>query len=92
MLISELSIYPPGSFVQLANGEYAVVTHRGLNQTLHSNIQPLVLSFANADGANLEVPVVRECNVEKYKVKETLLWDKPFPLSPEDVWELSRKD
>lgn len=89
MLISELSIYPPGSFVQLANGEYAVVTHRGENLAKHSKVQPCVLSFANANGSLLDKPIFRQCNNEKNKVKETASWTKHFPLSPEEVWELS---
>lgn len=91
MLISEISIYPPGSFVQLANDEFAVVTHRGAGQAQHSKIQPTVLSFANADGEIFDTPIIRECNNEKYQVRHTVLWDKHFPLSPENVWELSSK-
>lgn len=88
-LIHELSIYPPGTFVQLKNGEYAVVSHRGGDETHQSKIQPRVVSFANADGTNIDPPVVRECKRKKYSIKETIFWDKQFLLTPEKIWELS---
>lgn len=88
-LIHELNIYPPGTFVQLKNGEYAVVTHRGENKTKQSKIQPRVISFANADGTNIDPPVVRDCKIKKYSVKETIFWEKQFLLTPEKIWELS---
>lgn len=88
MLINELSIYPPGTFVQLQNGEFAVVTRRGGDASKHSKIQPRVLSFANADGTELETPVVRECKIKKYSVKETVFWDKPFRLTPEKICQI----
>ena len=91
MLISELSIYPPGTFVQLDNGEYAVVIYRGVNQSNHSNIQPIVLSFADKDKKNFTLPLVRKCNDDKYKVKGAISWDEPFPISPEDVWDLGSR-
>ena len=89
MLISEISIYPPGSFVQLINGETAVVTHRGAGQAQHSKVQPTVLSFSNAGGEIFDTPIIRECNDKKYQVQQTVLWEKHFPLSTEDVWVLS---
>lgn len=88
MLINELSIYPPGTFVQLANGEFAVVTRRGGDKTRQSKIQPRVISFANADGTDLVTPVVRECRIKKYSVKETVFWEKAFSLAPEKIWQL----
>lgn len=87
-LINELSIYPPGTFVQLMNGEFAVVMRRGGGETRHSKIQPRVLSFAYADGTDMDAPVVRECKVKKYAVKETVFWDKEFSLAPEKICQI----
>ena len=91
MLINELSVYPPGTFVQLANGEYAVVTHRDVNQTSDSKIQPSVLSFSNADGKGISPPIIRKCHQVKYRVRRAISWDKAFLLSAEDIWELSEE-
>lgn len=91
MLINELSVYPPGTFVQLANGEYAVVTHRDVNQISESKIQPTVLSFSNADGKGISPPTIRKCHQIKYRVRRAISWDKAFLLSAEDIWELSEE-
>ncbi len=52
-LTRALGIYPPGSFVQLANGETAVVLKRGARAS-----QPLVASVLGADRQPLATPVL----------------------------------
>ncbi len=53
-LTRALGIYPPGSFVQLVNGETAVVLKRGARAS-----QPLVASVLGADRQPLATPVLR---------------------------------
>lgn len=77
--------------MQLANGEYAVVTHRDVKHVSESKIQPTVLSFSDADGGSIVPPVIRKCNQEKYRVKKAISWDNAFLLSAEDIWELSQE-
>jgi len=54
-LLKECGIYPPGSFVKLASGESAVVTHRGIHFKA-----PLVAVLTNAQGEPLARPVQRD--------------------------------
>lgn len=53
-LIKRLGLYPPGSYVRLANGESAVVVRHGPNAR-----QPLVVALVNPQGIALAVPVLR---------------------------------
>lgn len=53
-LTRALGIYPPGSFVQLVNGETAVVLRRGSRAS-----QPLVASVLRADRQPLATPMLR---------------------------------
>ncbi len=53
-LTRALGIYPPGSFVQMVNGETAVVLKRGSRAS-----QPLVASVLGADRQPLAAPVLR---------------------------------
>ena len=50
-LIARLGIYPPGSFVLLANGETGLVIRKGLNR-----LKPVVAAYADAQGQLLESP------------------------------------
>lgn len=62
-LIKELGIYPPGTYVKLANGENAVVVRRG--SQAHT---PLVCSLTNASGMPMGEPVPRDTAQEKYAI------------------------
>jgi len=55
IIIKEIGIYPPGTYVKLANGEIAVVTQRG--EQVHT---PAVFSLLNANGMPLGEPVPRD--------------------------------
>ncbi len=73
-----LGFYPPGTYVQLVNGEKAVVVERGLRANL-----PQVVSIVNAGGMPLSKYLYRETsnaqfgirtpiNAERIKVKVSL--------------------
>ena len=53
VLIKELGLYPPGSLVQLANGEIAVVTHRG--EQIHC---PIAHSLVRKSGISISPPML----------------------------------
>jgi len=65
--IKELGIFHPGSFVRLANGEIALVTHRG--EKIHI---PVVNSIARADGVSLPAPMQRDCSKDEFTITESL--------------------
>jgi len=52
--IKELGVYPPGAFVRLANGEHAVVTHRG-----QEGLMPRVAGVMSPTGQPYPRPVPR---------------------------------
>jgi HD-GYP domain-containing protein (c-di-GMP phosphodiesterase class II) len=62
-LIKLVGIYPPGTYVKLANGETAVVVRRGAGA--HA---PCVCSLVSGTGMPLGEPVVRDTGLAKYAV------------------------
>jgi hypothetical protein len=63
LLIKVIGIYPPGSYVKLANGETAVVVRRGASA--HT---PAVCSLVSGTGMPLGEPVARDTALDKYAV------------------------
>ncbi len=62
-IIKETGIYPPGSYVKLANGEVSVVVRRG-----ESASAPTVYSLTNPQGIAFTEPVRRDTRMDKFKV------------------------
>jgi HD-GYP domain-containing protein (c-di-GMP phosphodiesterase class II) len=62
-IVKEIGVYPPGSYVKLANGETAVVTRRG--KQAHT---PIVFSLANGAGLPLMEPVLRDTSSPLFAV------------------------
>ena len=71
MLIKVVGVFPPGSFVRLANGEIAVVTRHGPAPTA-----PTVYSFVNPRGESINVYAKRECAQPQFAIKEVLIKSK----------------
>jgi hypothetical protein len=63
IIIKEIGIYPPGSYVRLANGETAVVTARG--EQAHT---PTVYSLVNGTGMPMGEPVLRDTKSANYAI------------------------
>lgn len=66
-MLRVLGLYPPGSFVQLANGEIGVVTGRGVKA--HT---PLVACLRREDGALLRTPTLRDTSQTDCAVRRSL--------------------
>lgn len=62
-LLRVLGLYPPGTYVALANGELAVVVARG--EKAHT---PVVAAIRRADGGLLMQPVLRNTTARKHAV------------------------
>lgn len=62
-LIKTIGIYPPGTYVKLANGDSAVVVRRGANA--HT---PSVCALVNGTGIPLGEPVVRDTTQARFAV------------------------
>lgn len=82
-LIKILSVYPPGSFVRLQNGETAVVIKRPVNGSMWPN----VASIMSPRGGPYAQPLRRNCNDEAYRIKEMISLDKTIPLNLNKLWD-----
>lgn len=65
LLIKELGIYPPGSFVKLSSNEIGVVTFRGNKPST-----PQVAALRKVDGMPYGEPLIRESRNPAFKVME----------------------
>jgi len=82
-LIKLFGIYPPGTFVKLANGESAIVCYR---PTKAGAVAPSVCSYRSATGPFLAQAEVRDTNIAKYKISEVI----PYESQPYDydvIWD-----
>lgn len=70
-LVKYLGIYPPGSFVKLANGETGVVFRAG-----ESANTPIVASVTTASGIPAMQPVRRDTSREGFAIAATVAPDK----------------
>ena len=80
--IKILGIFPPGTYVKLANGEFAVVTHRSKEDTLKC----IVSSVYGPDMKPFNVPIQRETSNKKYAIKEFFAPPKKTNIDPEKLW------
>lgn len=67
-LLRALGIYPPGSFVELANGERGIVMARGRRANL-----PLVASLVSSSGSPIAEPILRDSILPRFAVKSAVL-------------------
>ena len=63
-LLKAVGLYPPGSFVELANGEIGIVVARGRRANL-----PYVASLVSTSGNPLGEPALRDTIDRRYNVK-----------------------
>ncbi len=63
ILIKDMGVFPPGSYVQLANNEIAIVARRSEN-----TMQPIVKSIVAADGHYFHKPFARLTIEDKYRI------------------------
>jgi HD-GYP domain-containing protein (c-di-GMP phosphodiesterase class II) len=83
LLVKEIGIYPPGSFVTLANGEIAVVVKRSLNAK-----HPIVKSLISQVGLRFPDPIKRITSDVKYTIEKTIAPQSiGFALSSAQLWE-----
>lgn len=85
LLIKQLSIFPPGSFVKLNNGETAIVVKRGVTNPM----KPVVKSFLGPDNKRYIKPLFRECGLNGYEVEALSAYDAKMPLNYSQIWEYS---
>lgn len=81
-LIKEVGIYPPGSFVKLANGEMAVVYRR--SNSAHT---PVVLSLTNSKGTPELKPIRRDTSREEFNIRSVIPREQVnLRINPASLW------
>lgn len=82
LLIKEVGIFPPGTFVKLANGEIGVVQKRGP----HANA-PVVFSLVSGQGAPMLDPVRRDTTRKEFEVAAVVTREKLMVgFNRERIW------
>lgn len=82
VLIKEIGIYPPGTFVRLANGETALVVRRGSTANA-----PEVLSLKSADGMPYGTPQPRATSRKPFDVVAVIPRDQiNIQVNIEKIW------
>ena len=83
-LIKMFGIYPPGTYVKLANGETAIVIHRSKNA---SSMWPIVRSYRSSTGPYLAELVSHDSAEAKFKIKDVMA-PESHPYEYHDIWEM----
>lgn len=82
-LIKQVGIYPPGSFVKLANGEIGVVFKRGENAN-----KPLVYSLINQSGQYIATPIRRDTALPGLQVQAVVPRNNVMiNFDPRTIWK-----
>lgn len=82
-MIRDLGIFPPGTFVELANGDQGVVIRRGVK----SLDRPVVSCLLNRSFQEYEAPVVRHCEErESFRIVRPI--ERPTALSDLDLGKI----
>lgn len=81
LFIKDLGIWPPGTPVKLVNGEVAIVTHR-----IKDSMWPKVNSIISPRGGPYARPLVRDCELEEYRIKEVTRLKEGIPLNLSMLW------
>nr|WP_305909860.1 HD domain-containing phosphohydrolase [Methylomarinum sp. Ch1-1]MDP4522798.1 HD domain-containing phosphohydrolase [Methylomarinum sp. Ch1-1] len=88
LLIKELGIYPPGTFVQLANGDIAIVIRRGVKQAN----APIVLNIMSPRGAPYKNPQRRDTkHQDLYGIVKVIPRIDDLKLDRNQIWGLGKK-
>ncbi len=80
--VLELTLFPPGSFVELANGDTAIIIRRNMEQPS----QPIVKSVADSLGCVYEEPVQRDTHEQKFEIMTLRHFPGVEELNLDDLW------
>lgn len=86
LLIKEIGVYPPGTFVKLANGDTAIVLRRGVKNAS----SPFVLCIINQRGEFYEKTKQRDTiHKDIYGIVEVLPRIENLKLNRDEIWGLA---
>lgn len=83
LLIKELTVFPPGSFVKLTNGEIAIVVFRGKM----SPMEPLLKSIVGQNGDLYANPLVRDLSMHDFEIESICSYQSEKPLNYGKIWD-----
>jgi HD-GYP domain-containing protein (c-di-GMP phosphodiesterase class II) len=80
--VKVLSLYPPGTFVQLQNKEIAIVTQRGSTPNT-----PIAYSMVKPNGELFPTPLKRDTSIDTYKITEAVYpTDAAVHVNLQQIW------
>ena len=84
LLVKNMGMFPPGSFVKLANDETAIVVRRNTNSDC-----PIVASMIAGDSSDYSTPIIRDTHATEYAVQGMVkrIWGEKLDLS--EIWGYS---
>lgn len=80
--IKELGVYPPGTYVKLANGEIALVIKRQ-----PFSVAPLVKAVIDAKGNPYSEVLARDCTLKDFHIAENHHLETSLNYSFPDLWD-----
>lgn len=83
--VLELTLFPPGSFVELANGDTAIVVRRNMQQPS----QPVVKSVADPLGQIFAVPPQRDTRDKEFEIMKLCRFAGVAALDMDEIWGYS---
>jgi HD-GYP domain-containing protein (c-di-GMP phosphodiesterase class II) len=83
-LIKQLGIYPPGSLVQLANDDIAIVIERNMA----NNLAPTVARIGRINGDIYSNPIRCATNTDTYKITGPYISDVKVEIDMNKLWEV----
>lgn len=84
--VLQLTLFPPGSFVELANGDTAIVVRRNMEQPS----QPVVKGLADPLGHLFETPLERDVSDKEFEIVKLCRFSGVAELALDDIWGYSK--
>lgn len=81
LIVKELGIYPPGTFVKLQSGELGIVIKRNENPKT-----PTVKAVVGPRGAPFDTPIPRKTDVREYEILDVVERDAIVKLDFHKLW------
>ncbi len=86
LLIREVGIYPPGSFVKLVNGDTAIVIKRAIVKKGSSASAPIVSCLISPRGGLYGNPLMWDANMDMYKITGMAQPEFDEPINFANFW------
>lgn len=89
LLIREVGLYPPGSFVKLINGDTAIVIKRAISKKNNKTTAPAVCSLISPRGGFYERHSIRDSGLDNHKITGMCNPEIHEPINYPKLWGYS---